>query len=136
MQINRLDTIVSNNVSYSVKLSTDDQKIHILQDISETLAMIYDSLNKKSDEETATIVPYEELGNYEGLHLETIDYKEGYPVRFVRYVSSNKSSYVSVIAFGEEMELKEKDYEKTWRCWNIEPTMEEKENAKWIKLKA
>jgi len=50
MEIKRLDKIVQNNVSYSTNIKPEFQMVYILQDISETLAMIYDIMSKKEDD--------------------------------------------------------------------------------------
>ena len=44
MELSRLDTIVSNNVMFSENKSEIQQAVYILQDISATLAMIYDKM--------------------------------------------------------------------------------------------
>lgn len=52
MKISRLDKIVADNVGFSEKFSDTKQMIYVLQDISETLAMIYDKMCKdKGDKE-------------------------------------------------------------------------------------
>lgn len=125
MQISRLDKIIENNVMYSVQKANDAQIIFILQDISTTLAMIYDKMcgiNQASDvsssvTSSAYVIPYEEMKNFETMHFETNDYKDGYTVSFVRYEKDS----VIVLAFGEEMKLKKSKYGKDWRCWNVAP---------------
>ena len=51
MDIGRLDEIVKNNVANSELKSTEAQKVYLLQDISETLAMIYDLMKERIEEE-------------------------------------------------------------------------------------
>ena len=46
MELTRLDKIISNNVTLSDKKNETQQMVYILQDISETLAMIYDKLSR------------------------------------------------------------------------------------------
>lgn len=151
MVISRLDKIIENNVTISTQKGNDAQKIAILQDISETLAMIYDKLcgmNTVSDasvpvESMTYVVSFDTLDLYESLHFETIDYKEGYEVKFIRYedeeiidVKNNEKrleKYAVLNAFGEEMKQKESTYNKKWRCWNFKPTETERSKEKWTK---
>lgn len=151
MVISRLDKIIENNVTISTQKGNDAQKIAILQDISETLAMIYDKLcgmNPVSDasvpvESMTYIISFDQLIMFESLHFETVDYKEGYEVKFLRYedeeiidVKNNEKrleKYAVLDAFGEEMKLKERDYRKKWRCWNFKPTETERSKEKWEK---
>ena len=53
MKLSRLDTVIKNNVDFSTQKSLENQKLYILQDISTTLAMIYDKMcenDKEKDE--------------------------------------------------------------------------------------
>ena len=49
MELTRLDKVISDNVSLSEKYNEAKQTVYILQDISETLAMIYDLLSGKKE---------------------------------------------------------------------------------------
>ena len=54
MELTRLDKIISDNVALSTNKNDMQQMVYILQDISETLAMIYDKLceeNKSNEKE-------------------------------------------------------------------------------------
>lgn len=51
MVIKRLDKIIENNVTYSMQKSNETQMVYILQDISSTLAMIYDKLCESDDKQ-------------------------------------------------------------------------------------
>lgn len=151
MIISRLDKIIENNVTASTQKNNEAQKIAILQDISETLAMIYDKLcgmNAVSDatvpvESMAVIIDFFALNNFDSLYFEPIDFPEGYEVRFLRYeeeeiidAKHNQKQheyYVVLLAFGEEMRLKESDYNKKWRCWNVKPLEDERKKNKWTK---
>lgn len=152
MIISRLDKIIENNVTASAQKGNEAQKIAILQDISETLAMIYDKLcgmNPVSDatipiESMAFVIQASDLEKYKDtIHYETIDYADGYGVTFERYeeeeiidVKNNEKRYICYAilnAFGEEMKLNLLDYGKKWRCWNIKPTETERSKEKWKK---
>ena len=145
MQVSRLDKIIENNVTYSTQKSNQDQMIYILQDISSTLAMIYDHLCGSEPVSEATesvvtmayVIPFEELNKYKTMHIEMIDFSEGYEVNFVNmyenYDYANMENNVSVLvkAFDGDMRLDGKWYNKKWRCWNIKPTEEERKKVKW-----
>ena len=150
MKITRLDKIIENNVTYSQQKGNQDQIIYILQDISMTLAMIYDRIcgeepvSESSINITSFIVPFDELNKYRTLHalyIEFTDFPQGYEVTFLRYDESETidvkhnekrtERYAVFDAFGNEMRLDENDYNKKWRCWNIVPTKEEREKEKW-----
>lgn len=134
MRIRRLDKIVENNISQSALRSTNDQMLFVLQDISETLAMIYDNMMEANDD-GASVIPFDMLEKYETVHFETDDFKEGYSVRFLRYetyasydtiLNEHKLSKKAVFdAFGHEMIMPESSYGKKWRCWDKKPTEEE-----------
>lgn len=151
MKITRLDKIIENNVTYSTQKGNQDQIIFILQDISTTLAMIYDRIcgedpvseASESVSVMAYVIPFEELKNHDKMHFDHIEFPQGYEVSFLRYeeneiidVKRNEKRnerYVIVDAFGHEMKLDEKEYGIKWRCWNIEPNKEERAKAKWKK---
>lgn len=150
MKISRLDEIIRKNVAYSSHSPKDAQMVYILQDVSETLAMIYDhmcGLEPVSEgsipvSTMAKLIPFDELEKYETMHFETVDYIEGYDVSFARYeqseiIDSKKNEvkhlkHVVFIAFGNEMRLAESNYNKKWRCWNVKPTEEERRKTKWM----
>ena len=145
MKITRLDKIIENNVTYSTQKGNQDQIIYILQDISTTLAMIYDRMcgeepvSESSESVTtmAFVIPFDKLQYYETMHFESVEFAEGYDVKFIGYFEDrndmeNRIS-VAVKAFGENMRLNGKQYGKKWRCWNVKPTKEEREKTKWIK---
>ena len=140
MKITRLDKIIQNNISFSSQRKLDEQAVYILQDISETLAMIYDKLQENDGKKTnnyAAVIPFTSLNNYEIMHLEHVDFPQGYAVSFIRYeeyIDDYKrkiTRYAIVNAFGQEMRLKESEYNKKWRCWTTEPTEEERNEEKW-----
>ena len=145
MQVSRLDKIIENNVTYSTQKSAQDQMVFILQDISSTLAMIYDRMCGSSHVSEATesvvtmayVIPFEQLNKYHTMYFETIDFQEGYEVEFVNafenYNLANFEQDISIIvkAFDDNMRLDGKWYNKKWRCWNAKPTEEERKKVKW-----
>lgn len=151
MKVSRLDKIIENNVTYSTQKANQEQAVYILQDISATLAMIYDRLcglshvsdTSMSLSSFATVIPFHDLNKYETMHFETDDYAEGYEVSFKNYGQSEEidakkntiktNEYAILNCFGEEMKLYENKYGKTWRCWTIKPTEEERKKVKWTK---
>ena len=151
MKISRLDKIIEDNVEFSMIANSNAQKIAILQDISETLAMIYDKLCDKEPvsmsnipvSKMATFVLFSHLQDGEATYIEFTDYKEGYDIEFVRYEvqetidtknnEKREEMFAVMKAFGEEMRLSGKDYNKTWRCWTAKPNDTEKMTIKWIK---
>ena len=142
MQISRLDKIVENNVTYSTQKASTEQMIFILQDISTTLAMIYDSMcgmapvseGSASVLSMAVVIPFDEMKNYKKMHFDSIDYDDGYEVTFLRYeYTGNEVDSVVLKAFGEEMKLPKNAFGRRWRCWNIKPTKAEREKEKWAK---
>ena len=151
MHISRLDKIIENNISISTQKSAQEQMIYLLQDISTTLAMIYDRMcggepvseGSQSVSVMAKIIPFEELGKHQKMHFDHVDFPTGYEVAFVRYEEQETfdakhnekriTNSVVLDAFGDEMRMEEKDYKKKWRCWDVEPTKEERNKEKWIK---
>ena len=151
MKISRLDKIIEENVTYSQQKTPEMQIVYILQDMSQTLAMIYDKMcgiDTVSQatvpiEKLAYVIPVDELSKHKTMHFEAVDYKEGYPVEFVRYLNVREVDGKTVEkevrrkavlnAFGSKMEMDLSSYGKKWRCWNMEPTEEERENEKWAK---
>lgn len=149
VKISRLDKIIQNNISFSSQRKLEEQAVYILQDISETLAMIYDKLcdgnavTQASEEivPKAFIIPFDNLKDYETMHFDHVDFPQGYDISFIRYetfTSQDKFTlekkivrYAIVNAFGQEMQLKESEYGKKWRCWNITPSSEER--TEWEK---
>lgn len=151
MKITRLDKIIENNVTLSTQKGNQEQIIYLLQDISTTLAMIYDKMcgeatvSDASVSVVAFVIPFDELEKYDTLYIE---YREnenglGYETKFLRYdeeeiidVKRNEKRVIKSAvfdAFGYEMKCDEKQCLKDWRCWNIAPTEEEKKKAKWEK---
>jgi len=53
-KVTRLDKIITDNVGASTHYKESQQMVIILQDISETLAMIYDKMCEKEGEESET----------------------------------------------------------------------------------
>ena len=168
MKLSRLDEITKNNVGSSTQKKIDEQILFVLQDISTTLAMIYDksfgdileldsseidgseidgSKIDNKEENNAEMPPmllqFEELRDYNPIHFESIDYPEGYPVTYKSDITYSETSpityessvahYARLLAFGEEMDMPESKYGKTWRCWTKEPSKEQREKAKWRK---
>lgn len=151
MQISRLDKIIEDNVTWSTGKNTAEQTLFVLQDISVTLAMIYDKLcglDSVSESTTpvetmAYVIPFEELDKHDSLFFQAIDYKEGYEVSFDTFETYEtldaKNNEVKLhknailVAFGEKMHLKEANYGSKWRCWNIKPNAQESEKNPWKK---
>ena len=149
MKISRLDKIIENNVALSIGKHSEEQKVGILQDISETLAMIYDKLcedniNRNKIDTTPKIIPFECLLFGEKIHIEYLNFDEEDIADFVKYETEellsikNDEKKTDVYAVfkaktGNDIRLKQDEYEKTWRCWNIEPTEEERKNKEWVK---
>ena len=129
MKISRLDQVINNNVTSSAKFNQELQKIYILQDISETLAMIYDKLCD-SENNDAFVIPFNKLENYKTMFFEPVDCV-GYEVEFIKY--DDNGNYVTVAAFNGDMRLSKKDYEKKYRLWNIEPSEKEMSDTLWEK---
>ena len=154
MKISRLDQIIENNVSYSVTKRLDEQKVHLLQDISETLAMIYDKLCDVENSPrvemkiapVTTLVPVEALTYGANMYVEYFGFAEGDMVDFVRYdteelidVKNNekKSDLYAVLnitsaSHAKEVRLNLKEYGYKWRCWSAHPTDEERKKEKWL----
>ena len=151
MKISRLDKIIESNVNYSTQKNTSEQTLYVLQDISMTLAMIYDymcGMNPVSDASSpvstmAYVIPFDELDKYESFHFETYDFPEGYESKLIRYYEdelidakndeTKKRTFAIIESFGDEMRMNSSSYEKKWRCWNVKPTAEERRKVKWKK---
>lgn len=151
MKITRLDKIIENNISISAQHKPEDQKLFILQDISETLAMIYDRMcgeepieqSSESVSVSAYVIPFNNLKDFNELYFEHITFPQGYYTSFIRYeeikvfdIDPYNNSVERKAIFnvgGSEMKLDEKDYGKKWRCWNVKPTDEERSKVKWEK---
>ena len=145
MRISRLDKIIENNVGYSTQKKNDEQMVYILQDISATLAMIYDRMcgdeeeaeEEKPVEPMAFVVPFENIHLYDNLYSESVENPELYSVDFVGYAESYDPSNMEykmcvVLRKGtDEMKLNNKKYGKTWRCWVSKPSEEEREETSW-----
>ena len=154
MKISRLDQIIENNVSYSVTKRLDEQKVHLLQDISETLAMIYDKLcdvNISIKEETksspvTTLIPVEDLTCGKNMYIEYSGFSEVDIVDFIRYdteelidVKNDKKNSDLYAVFNvisssnhHEIRLNMKEYGHTWRCWYECPDDDEMRKEKWL----
>ena len=148
MILTRLDEIVKRNVEMSTQKNVNDRILSTLIDMSETLAMIYDKLNKTDEnvenkgeafEEETYVLPFDELKNRHTLYFDAIELTEPYEVNFDCYVASTDINtnepkvVVRFIAFGDEMEMDIKTYYKRWRCWNKMPTKEQRDAKKWVK---
>lgn len=128
MKISRLDHIINNNVTGSAKFNEESQKIFVLQDISETLAMIYDKLCESSEKEVEPfVIPYDELENFSEMYFEPLNY-DGYDVDFDTVKNADETV---VKAFGHDMPLKRKEYGKKYRCWNVMPNEEQRSMEVW-----
>ena len=148
MILSRLDEIVKRNVEMSTQKNVNDRILSTLIDMSETLAMIYDKLNKtdenvenegEASEEETYVLLFDELKNQHTLYFDAIELTEPYEVNFDCYLVSNdintneQKVVVRFIAFGDKMEMDMKTYYKRWRCWNKMPTKEQRDAKKWGK---
>lgn len=139
VRIGRLDKIVQNNVEFSQNKNIEEQKLYILQDISETLAMIYDKLTENEAVDEAIIIPLDKLIQQKELFFDAPELTEPYPVTFVDYSYAQNEfdplgttrPVVNLIAFGEPMTMKVSQYYKRWRCWNKMPTEEQRDREEW-----
>lgn len=139
VRIGRLDKIVQNNVEFSQNKNIDEQKLYILQDISETLAMIYDKLTEEEVEDEAYVLLPDELIQQKELFFDAPELTEPYPVEFVDYSYVQHefdplgTTYpvVNLIAFGKPMTMKVSEYYKKWRCWSKMPTKEQRDAREW-----
>ena len=133
MKISRLDTVVSNYVSRSTNTNLAEQTIYVLQDISTTLAMLYDKMFGETDEEEipqeTVIIPFDELHKYRKIYIEFYSPMIGYEATFSEYKSNEKLMVFE--AFGGDIAQSPEEYGKTWRCWTKEPTVEQKDKSPW-----
>ena len=138
MRISRLDKIVSNNVGYSTQKKNDEQIIYLLQDINETLAMIYDKMCESDTEEDSIeqeedngtyVIPQVDIPKRKKMIFEDKETKIFYPVTR----KSIKGNELIVEAFGGYMDLDMRTYGKKWRCWSGSPTYEEMMDEPWEK---
>lgn len=153
MKISRLDQIIENNVSYSVTKRLEERKIYFLQDINETLAMIYDKLCdvenlprfEMKTENITTIVPVEALTFGTNMCIEYSGFNDVDIVDFVRYdteeiidAKKNEKKNDSYAIFNvtskpnaNEIRLNLNEYGHKWRCWSNVPTEKERMENAW-----
>ena len=164
MQITRLDKIVENNVAYSQqKANAEQMMLCVLQDMSETLAMIYDRLcGEEPIIETSNSVKQPiQNGSSEAIIIHPsylLEHKNevlfsGKPILLERY-GFNGIIKAFVIGIAEEsatndtvltveitdipnghMNLYWSDYGLLWRIWNVRPTDELMEASQWERFK-
>ena len=147
MELGRLDEIVKSNVELSTQKNVEEQKLYVLQDISVTLAMIYDKLNGmkaiKSVEEEKLMSPIsvESLSVCDWMYLEEKG-KEPRLVQRLEYEVCNSDAmhtfgeydnYAIVLSDENRETIKKRlgNYMRTWRCWYENPTKREMEKTPW-----
>ena len=143
MKIGRLDEVVKNNVEFSTNPDKEAQKLWLLQDISTTLAMIYDKLNggvdvEEEEEQPSFIVPFDDIiRKYGHYFFDSRELPEPYEVDVISIETAldmntgNNKIRIDVRAFGNPMCLNGNKYNKEWRFWNKMPTPKERLTAKW-----
>lgn len=145
MKITRLDKITENFVTMSTQKKVDEQVLYVLQDISTTLAMLYDKLvgdNEEiniayppTDKEKAEPIQYEDVLKMKpntNLYFDHIELPEGYDVVFEEYDSvTNESLFYAFVNHSVRFPMSK--YNKEWRLWTKKPTQEERNELKWQK---
>ena len=129
MKVSRLDNVTENMVSISTQRKLEEQKLFVLQDISATLAMIYDYLTKDEEDNAPFVIDEGALCTFDEMFFESTELPTGYAVNYVRTEKKN----VVLSAFGDEMAMPLSEYGKKWRCWNTEPSKAISEVTKWEK---
>ena len=134
MKISRLDEITRNYVGISTQKRVDEQILFVLQDISSTLAMIYDRIENEGSD--ATLIELNDLHSHHGetLYFDSIELEEGYEAVLKCEIANKKSNVdIRLTAFGGDMDMPISEYGKTWRLWVGTPSEKQRRDEPWKK---